>query len=89
MQNEEVIKYKQQAEDYLNQLQRLQAEFENYRKREEKNKLVLKEYVIQNMMKDLLPFVDNFERALIASANTNVTLESLKEGIKMVWNMFL
>lgn len=83
--NEELEKNKALAKDYLNQLQRLQAEFDNYRKREEKNKLGLKDFVIQNTMKDFLPFVDNFERALIAAENQNVTLESLKEGIKLVF----
>lgn len=82
---EELEKTKQSAQDYLQQMQRLQAEFDNFRKREEKLKLQLKETVIQNMMKDFLPIIDNFERALSSLGSNGVTLDSFAEGIKMVF----
>lgn len=82
---EELQKAKQSAQDYLLQMQRLQAEFDNFRKREDKLKLQLKETVIQNVMKDFLPVVDNFERALSSLGSNGVTLDSFAEGIKLVF----
>lgn len=82
---EELGKAKQSAQEYLQQMQRLQAEFDNFRKREEKLKLQLKETVVQNVMKDFLPVVDNFERALSSLGSNGVTLDSFAEGIKMVF----
>lgn len=82
---EELQKANQSAQDYLLQMQRLQAEFDNFRKREDKLKLQLKETVIQNVMKDFLPVVDNFERALSSLGSNGVTLDSFAEGMKMVF----
>ncbi|MBR9676613.1 nucleotide exchange factor GrpE [Candidatus Woesearchaeota archaeon] len=45
-------------------LQRLQAEFENYKKREENNKLQTQQYLIGDFAKKFLPIIDNFELAL-------------------------
>ena len=82
---EELQKANQSAQDYLLQMQRLQAEFDNFRKREDKLKLQLKETVIQNVIKDFLPVVDNFERALSSLGSNGVTLDSFAEGMKMVF----
>ncbi|EKD27265.1 MAG: hypothetical protein ACD_79C00777G0001 [uncultured bacterium] len=85
---DEQEKYKKLSETYLNQLQRLQAEFDNYRKREEKNRLGYKDLITENVIVDLLPVIDNFERAIDASKNPNTTLESFVEGIKLVTQQF-
>jgi len=82
---EELNRYKQLSNEYLIQLQRLQAEFDNFRKREERQRLELKKVITENYTVDLLPVIDNFERALSALQNDNTTLESFAEGIKMVF----
>lgn len=70
-----------------NQLQerllRTQAEFDNYRKRTEKEKLAERKYKSQDFATDLLPVIDNFERAL----QTEVTEENkgFYEGVQMVY----
>ena len=82
---EELKNQKDLAAEYLQQMQRLQAEFDNFRKREEKQRMSLKELTIQNVMKDFLPVMDNFERALAAMETPNLTLEAFSEGVKLVF----
>lgn len=64
-------------------LLRTQAEFDNYRKRTEKEKLAERKYKSQDLAADLLPVIDNFERAL----QTEVKAENkgFYEGIEMVY----
>lgn len=76
------------ADEYLNSLKRLQAEFDNFRKREEKQRNALKDYVIENLAKDLLPVIDNFERGINSLNNENTSFESFVEGIKLVLQQF-
>ncbi len=45
-------------------LQRLQAEFENYKKRTENEKAECRRYAEEKLIKDILPLMDNFELAL-------------------------
>lgn len=45
-------------------LQRLQAEFANFRKRQDKEMEVIRERAAENLIRDLLPTLDNFERAI-------------------------
>ena len=51
----------QQSEDHY---KRLQADFANFRRRNEKEREELSSVVLQGLIKDLLPIIDNFERAL-------------------------
>lgn len=69
--------------DYTNQLKRLQAEFENYVKRADKER---KEFVVfanENLIKKLLIIVDDFERALEQIKKSGVN-ETVSNGIEMV-----
>ena len=78
--NEEEVKDegKEEADDlrYL----RLMADFQNYRKRAEKEKKDLYAYANENLMSDLLTVIDNFERALEHDAG-----DGFKEGIEMIF----
>jgi molecular chaperone GrpE len=67
------------------QMLRLQAEFENYRKRSKKELEDFRETANSNLVKEFLPVLDNISRAL---QNPGVSLESFVEGIKMVNNLF-
>jgi molecular chaperone GrpE len=51
------------AEEYLNDLKRLQADFDNYKKRQSEAEKSLKEYLIQGIVLDLIPVLDNFNAA--------------------------
>lgn len=63
------------------QLLRLQAEFENFRRRSKKEVQDIRETANSNILKDFLPIVDNFNRALLNPGNS---LEGFIDGIKMV-----
>ncbi|HEX2241619.1 MAG TPA: nucleotide exchange factor GrpE [Actinomycetota bacterium] len=54
----------EEKHDYLGDLQRLQAEFENYRKRMMRDQAGIAERAAGRLMERLLPVLDNFERAI-------------------------
>ena len=72
---------KDQAEEYLNLAQRVQADFENYRRRTKATRAEAYEDGARDFIKQLLPVVDNLERA-IAQESAD---ESLMTGVKLVY----
>lgn len=72
------------AEERLNRLKYLQSDFDNYRKWSEKEKGAIIALANENIIKDLLVILDDFERALPALEH-----EKNKEGIEMVQKKFL
>ena len=72
----------QQSEDHY---KRLQADFANFRRRNEKEREELSSVVLQGLIKDLLPIIDNFERALAVEAAGT----PLHDGISMVYNQLM
>ncbi len=71
------------AEERLNQLKYLQADFDNYRKKFEKEKEKIIEFANENLIRELLAVVDDFERALQSLEN-----EKNKEGLLMLHKNF-
>ncbi len=61
---------------------RLSAEFDNYRKRKQREIDEFKKFATETVFKQFLPVVDNLERA-ISSAESNKDLDTLLEGVKM------
>jgi molecular chaperone GrpE len=84
----ELAKAWQERDEYLNHLQRLQAEFDNYRKRTQKERLDLKEYLLEEFMRKLLEVVDNMERALHPDNRTE-DMESYRSGVEMVFKKMM
>lgn len=73
--------------EYEELLKRKMADFENYKKRM-KNELENKEsYANQKLVEDILPIVDNFEKA-IESAESNSDFDALFDGIKLIEKQF-
>src|SRR5688500_5799653 len=70
-----------QPEDYLALAQRIQADFENYRKRAAREAAAAGERAKSGLIRELLPVVDNLERAL-ASAEEGE--QHLAEGVRLV-----
>lgn len=64
--NEEIEKEAKENEinEYKDKYQRLLAEFSNYKKREEKSKIDFKKFASSKLIEELLPVLDNFDRAL-------------------------
>ncbi|HYX76393.1 MAG TPA: nucleotide exchange factor GrpE, partial [Gaiellaceae bacterium] len=71
-----------EAETHLNDLKRLAAEFENYRKRVAREQQALSTRAAERLVKELLPIVDDLGRALeAAEAHEEAKLE---EGVRLV-----
>ena len=64
----EFEKLKRERDTLLDRLARLQAEFENSRKRAAREQQEFREYALADAMKAILPALDSFERALHTSA---------------------
>ena len=73
----------QQSEE---QYKRLQADFTNFRRRNEKEREELSNVVLQGLIKDLLPIIDNFDRALAVEGAAGTPLH---DGISMVYNQLM
>lgn len=68
------------SKEYLGHLERLQADFENFKKRQEKKQKEFIEFANEKLLNDLLSVVDNLERALDSTENEKNT-KAIKEGI--------
>lgn len=68
-------------EEYKISLARLQADFMNYKKRTEKEKQGLIKYGIENFVCELLPILDNFERAMESEKDKE---DEFYKGINMI-----
>ena len=66
----------------------LYSDFENFRRRTAKEKIDLVKNGTENAMRDLLPVVDDLERALDA-IDKGGDLDSLKEGVDLIYNKFV
>jgi molecular chaperone GrpE len=84
---EEILKGKGEAEKYLTDLKYLKAEFENYKRRAEKDKREFADYLIEGFIMELLPIKDNLEVA-IAHAKENEHSEGLVKGVEMTFKQF-
>ena len=76
-------KYNELNDKYL----RLSAEFDNYRKRCLKDKTELIKSAGEDILINILPVMDNFERAM-KSLDENPDIDSVKEGIHLIYNSF-
>lgn len=80
----ELKETKEKADEYYAHLQRLQAEFDNYRKRTLREKEELVKYASEQLIMNLLPVLDNFERA-IAAAGESQDFQAYAQGVEMIF----
>ncbi|SJZ96523.1 nucleotide exchange factor GrpE [Selenihalanaerobacter shriftii] len=80
---EELERSELEKQKYIDRLQRSQAEFSNYKKRVRREKERLKSNATKELVNELLPVLDNFERAL-SSSKDNQDLTGFLEGVEMV-----
>lgn len=73
---------------YKEQLIRMQADFENFKKREDKKKKEFMEYANKDLICRLLSVVDNLERAASYAKNEESHSESIREGVKGILKEF-
>lgn len=89
---EEIEALKGQVEKLTGDLQekkdrllRLQADFDNFRRRSAKEREEISAVVMQNFCKDMLPLLDNFERAMAAETKD---VEAFQKGVEMIFTQF-
>jgi molecular chaperone GrpE len=68
---------------------RLQAEFDNFRKRTERERMDFATYAGEGIVRVLLPILDDFERALKAGAETNTASEEFLKGVELIYKRLL
>jgi molecular chaperone GrpE len=81
---DELAEARAQAAEYLDHLQRLQAEFENYRKRMTRSQERLVESELQRFVQQLLGVLDEFDLALLA-AERQPDFEQFRKGVELVY----
>jgi len=87
---EQVSLLQQQVHDLEDVRLRQMAEFDNYRRRTNKEKLDLMETAGEGLLKDMLPLLDDFERALHGMQNlTADNLEGFREGVDLIYKKFV
>ncbi len=89
--SEEKLEENKLQEEYdalNNKMLRLQADFLNYKTRAEKEKMSTYSNAVADVLCDLLPIVDNFERAIESVKSENEELINFKNGVKMIYDQF-
>lgn len=81
---QEIQQLKDKLEEADNRILRLQADFDNFRRRTRLDQEAGEKYRAQKLITDLLPALDNFERAMKVEAD-NEQVKSLLQGMDMVY----
>lgn len=67
---------------------RLYSDFENYRKRTSKEKLDMIKFASEDTIKDLLPIIDDYERAMEDIDNQDIS-DTTKEGLRLIYSKLM
>jgi molecular chaperone GrpE len=79
-----------ERDEYLDTLRRVQAEFENYRKRMIKEQTALVDRATEGLVEQLLPVLDSFELALKnVDAAGSEEIDSVRKGVELVYTELL
>ncbi|GEN52016.1 nucleotide exchange factor GrpE [Halobacillus faecis] len=84
---DELEKLRQEKEEINNRLLRLQADYDNFRRRTQKEKEADRKYRSQSLVEELIPALDNFERALQVEVDGDAA-KNFANGMKMVYDQF-
>jgi molecular chaperone GrpE len=80
----ELERLKREREELIDRLARLQAEFENARKRAARDQQDFRDFALADAVKSLLPILDSFDRALAQGAKGN----DLRGGVELIQKQF-
>ena len=83
----ELQKVKAEAQEHYDRLLRIYAEFDNYKKRVAREKAELVKYGNEELLRELLPVLDNLERA-IEHAKGEADPKGVLEGVELVAQLF-
>ena len=84
---EETAALKTERDELQDRLLRSAAEFDNYRKRTERERRELSDAVALDLIRDILPVVDDLERALAAAADSSD--QALRAGVELIHKQLL
>ncbi|MCP4714533.1 MAG: nucleotide exchange factor GrpE [Deltaproteobacteria bacterium] len=84
---QELQRAEQETEELKDRLLRTMAEFDNYKKRVTREKDNLVKYGTEKLALDILPVIDNFERAL-EQAKEATEMSAVTEGLEMIFKQF-
>lgn len=87
VEGEELEQLRKEADENHQRYLRTQADFDNFRRRARQEKEDLAKYASQKLVESLVPIVDNFDRAIQASKDTQ-DFDGLVKGIDMVFRQF-
>ena len=81
---QEPLTPEQENEELLDRLRRLGADFQNYKKRVQKEISQAQEFANESLIRDLLPILDDMERALSAAGENHGTDDPLYRGMQLL-----
>lgn len=81
-QEAEIKKLRDERDGLFDRLARLQAEFDNYRKRSAKENADFREYAVADAARNLLPVIDNLSLAL---KNSSASPEDFRKGVELIY----
>jgi molecular chaperone GrpE len=79
----DVEKLQRERDEYYDRLLRKTAEFDNYRRRVERERSTLAQQIAGDVLESLLPVVDDFERALQADAGPDA--DTYRKGVELIY----
>lgn len=83
---EQILQAKEEAAENYDKFLRTTAEFENFRRRTEKERSDLLRFGAERLMKDMLPVLDSFEQALPKDGiQSDYNSEEFLKGMQLVW----
>lgn len=85
---EEKLELRKLIDSYRNMLAKMQIDFDNFRKRVERDRELERSMASERIIKELLPVLDNLEHALSASFNSSDN-SNIANGIRMILRQFL
>ena len=88
-QNDEIVNLQNQLNEITDKFYRANADFDNIKKRLEREKSTAVEYAAEKFAKDLLPIIDALEEAAKIDIEGNELADKIEEGVKQCINLFL
>lgn len=85
--SDELDSLRKEKDELYDRYLRVQAEYDNYKRRTEKEKISERKYKSLDLANDIIPVIDNFERAL--QVEVNDANKGIIDGITMVYNQLL
>lgn len=84
-----LARIQKERDEYYDLLLRSRADFDNFRKRVERDRIEQIEIAGADLLRDLLPIVDDLERALAAPADAATGAEAYRRGVELIHHQLL